>query len=231
MKHHYVYEIWYPNGMSYIGVRSCNTSPEDDHRYRGSSKHIPETIAIFGFKIILSRYSTKNEAYSEEVRLHKKFNVKDNSHYYNRANQSSHKFRISKESHKKSALKLLGRKAEDYKYIRDANEKRRTYVGENQTEAQRLGNIRMGLNQRGTKNPAKGHSSVQNSGFNPWYYITPEGAYIEMHDVTKQEFAPILGVTSRQLGNRFHYTNINKQASLTDGRVPLGVRGFTFGNL
>jgi len=231
MKNHYVYEIRYPNGKGYIGMRSCKTSIEDDYRYTGSGKYIPFMMRKFGFKVILSTHSTREGALAEEVRLHKLFNIKDNINFYNKANQTSTKFNPSNEARQKISSKLKGRRAKDFEYIRKANEKRKRYVGDNQTPAQKRGNIIQGLKQRGVKNPNKGRSGTQNNGFKPWFYITPDNDYFEINAKTKQELVSLFNVSFRQLLNRFHYTNINKRASLTDGRVPEGLRGYVFGNL
>jgi hypothetical protein len=231
MINHYVYEIWYPNGMKYIGVRSCKTAIEDDYNYKSSSKVIPSRMKEFGFKLILATFKTKEEALAEEIRLHKLFNVKDNPNFYNQANQTSTKFHISKESHAKTTQKLKGRTAENCEYIRRANEKRRQYRGDKQTPAQKAGNKRMGEWNKGRANPKKAKKGIENGGFKPWFYITPNNDYVEVTTKTKQELASKFNVTFRQLINRFHHTNINKRASLTDGRIPEGLRGYVFGNL
>jgi len=199
--------------MKYIGVRSCKGKAEEDIEYTNSSRHIPDSLRATGIKTILNIFYTRELALAEEIRLHHLYNVQDHPDYYNRSNQKSIGFTLSKAS------------------IEKANEKRRQYRGINQTEAQRLGNIRMGLAQRGTKNPAKGSLGASNTGFNPWYYITPNNDYIEILDISKQEYAKNFNVTARQLGNRFHHTNIYKRADSHDGRIPEGLRGYVFGNL
>jgi len=259
IKNHYVYEIIYPSNKHYIGMRSCNCPIAEDN-YSGSSKYIPQLMRIFGQKTILKVCATREEALEEEVRLHKLYNVKDNPNFYNKANQTSTKFTMSLESIRKGAEKRRGRTKHTHEYIAKqvearrkykgegrteaqkqasknpetiakANLSRSKYVGDNQTEAQKLGNITQGLKQRGTKNPAKGRAGTTNNGFNPWYYITPDNDYVEVTHTTKQEYAVNFQVTARQLGHRFHHTNINKRTLLNDLRVPQGLRGYVFGNL
>ena len=65
---------------------------------------------------------------------------------------------------------------------------------------------------RGVKNPAKGLNGIENKGFKPWYSISPDGEYVEYLTITKSEFTGIPGITPRQIGHRFHYTNEHKIA-------------------
>jgi hypothetical protein len=90
MKYHYTYEITYPNGMKYIGVRSCTCPPSEDNYY-GSSKHTPTT----GDKLILRIFKTRKEAVQHEVYLHNYNDVARNPIYYNKAKQTSTGFDTS----------------------------------------------------------------------------------------------------------------------------------------
>lgn len=99
------------------------------------------------------------------------------------------------------------------------------YSGEGRTLAQRAGDKAAADKLRGTKNPAKGSPGVKNQGFNPWYYITPDGECVEVLDVPKLDYATRLGVSPRQLGHRFHYTNEHRASR---SHV---LRGWIFGNL
>ena len=96
-KTHYVYLITNSmNGKKYIGVRSSKKSPEDDISYFGSSKILNEEIKKSGKeyfkKEILSTWNTRQEANKEEIRLHKKFNVSEDSQFYNKANATEEGF-------------------------------------------------------------------------------------------------------------------------------------------
>jgi len=231
---HYVYKISYNNGMHYIGARSCKCLAIEDTKYQGSSKVIPNSIKCTGSKVILKEFSSREEAISYECDLHSEHNVALNPLYYNQVKQTSSKFDqqgCTADTHKhvaSMAHKLRGRTAESHEYIAKANTKRKQYVGDNRTEAQKLGAIKVGDWNRGRKNPLKACKGSSNGGFNPWYYITPDGEYIEVHTVTKQDFAQTLGATARQLGHRFHYTNEHKRAG---SRATKPLRGYTFGNI
>jgi len=69
----------------------------------------------------------------------------------------------------------------------------------------------------------------QNMEKNMYHYvytlIFQNGMKIEVHNKSKQDYAVKLGVTPRQLGHRFHYTNEHKEAK------GLPLKGYTFGNL
>lgn len=230
MKQHYVYELQFENGMKYIGARTCDCEPENDS-YLGSSKVLTKEQLNNCKKVILAKFSTREEAIAEEIRLHELYDVSSNPNYYNLVKQTSTKFDQSgctAETHAHvaaTANKLRGRKAQDYEYIRKANEKRKSYVGDNRTQKQIEGSKKQAEAIRGTKCEAKGKQGVANNGFNPWYYITPNGEYVEVYNQTKEQFAEDKQFTARQLGHRFHYTNIHKE-----GRYKL-FKGWTFGNL
>jgi hypothetical protein len=85
-KHFYVYYSYEPWGRGYIGKRECECLPEEDIKYFGSygDKTFKPTK-----KIILETFDSKENALEAERLLHKFYNVKDNSHFANRANQSS----------------------------------------------------------------------------------------------------------------------------------------------
>lgn len=90
---HYTYRIHYSNGKSYIGVRSCKHSIEDDESYVGSSKHTPNDLVIS--KEILGQFETREEAVKHEIHLHNEFNVATSNLFFNRSNQTSSKFDTS----------------------------------------------------------------------------------------------------------------------------------------
>ena len=96
----YVYRLEDPvNGMAYIGSRTCKgiTSVVDDDAYRGSAKSNKwkdqwDEISKRCNKTIIDVFTTREEALELEIKLHKLYNVKDNSRFYNEANQTSTKF-------------------------------------------------------------------------------------------------------------------------------------------
>jgi len=117
MKTYYVYIIYdLKNKMCYIGSRGTHTFPEDDigFTYFSSSsnkefikrqKEHPEEF-YYEILFVTSRYKS---ALSKEIELHQKFDVKDNPLFYNKANQNSSKFYLSKEAKQKQkeALKKI----------------------------------------------------------------------------------------------------------------------------
>ena len=88
-KNHYVYKITNLKSSPkyYIGVRSCKCLPDDDTNYMGSSIPLKESLNLLGIdnfhKEILSTWSTREEANSEEIRLHNLYNVDIDTDYYN----------------------------------------------------------------------------------------------------------------------------------------------------
>jgi hypothetical protein len=95
-KYHYVYKITNLKPQDqrkfYIGVRSSNCLPKDDH-YWSSSKYLKEAIKDNGYnnfkKEILSIWESRKLALTEEIRLHELYDVSKNPQYYNRSKQTS----------------------------------------------------------------------------------------------------------------------------------------------
>ena len=76
-------------GRGYIGSRTCECDPTLDIKYLGSfrDKTFKPTQ-----KVILGEYETREDALRAEVSLHSFFSVDENSHFANRAKQTSEKF-------------------------------------------------------------------------------------------------------------------------------------------
>lgn len=89
-EYHYVYYSYEEYGRGYIGSRSCKCPPEDDVRYLGSSKD--KTFKPTQKIILKSDYSTREEAYVDEIVLQKYYKVVENPHFANKAYQTSTKF-------------------------------------------------------------------------------------------------------------------------------------------
>ena len=108
MKYFYVYYSYEEYGRGYIGKRECICTPEEDIKYFGSFKD--KTFKPTQ-KIILETFDSKKEALEAEILLHKFYNVKDNPHFANRANQSSSRayksFKISDDSYCKNFKKVV----------------------------------------------------------------------------------------------------------------------------
>lgn len=192
--HHYTYEIVFENGMKYVGVRSCKCEPHEDN-YLGSSKIIPPELYPTCEKHILKTFPTRIEALYDEIRMHDELDIALNPKYYNQVKQTSKKFDqqgTTKETHKHIAAmaeKLRGRSKKDYKYIEEAAKKKSSLRGSNRTEAQILGQIKCQKTITGTKNPAKGNPSTAHPRYRPWYYITPQGEYVEIYDTVRNYIA------------------------------------------
>jgi len=85
---HYIYYSYEDWGRGYIGVRQCECNVYEDE-YLGS--YYDKTFNPKN-KIILMKCNTREEALEAEVILHKFYDVKNNPHFVNQANQTSSKF-------------------------------------------------------------------------------------------------------------------------------------------
>jgi len=84
---YYSYEEW---GRGYFGSRKCHCLPGKDVKYLGSSK---DKTFKPKYKIILKDdYTTREEAYADEIILQQYYKVVENPHFANRAYQTSSKF-------------------------------------------------------------------------------------------------------------------------------------------
>ncbi len=98
-KYHYVYRITNKlTSKHYYGKRSSNDKPSNDLGvyYFSSCKDLKKDISEYGgnnflFKVIKT-FKTSIDAINFESKLHEKFDVKNNSKFYNSANQTSSKF-------------------------------------------------------------------------------------------------------------------------------------------
>ena len=90
IEHHYVYYSYEEYGRGYFGSRTCRCLPEEDIKYFGSfsDKTFKPTQKI----ILKSDYSTREEAYVDEIFLQQYYKVVENPHFANRAYQTSTKF-------------------------------------------------------------------------------------------------------------------------------------------
>ena len=111
-KYYYVYRI--TNILikkHYYGFRSCNVEPKLDIGYvYFSSSTDKEFIkdqklnrCNYKYKVI-SIFNNRIDALKLEIYLHKKFNVRDNDSFYNKANQTSTSCIASPESNEKRML-------------------------------------------------------------------------------------------------------------------------------
>lgn len=86
---HYTYLLQSKeNDMMYIGVRSCEVSPEVDN-YWGSSKHLPKNVSEICDKFILGTFNTRQDAVADEIRRHNINDVVISDVFWNKAKQTS----------------------------------------------------------------------------------------------------------------------------------------------
>lgn len=214
--YHYAYLLTFPNGKKYIGARSFHLKPELDTTYLGSGKALPKGRHDYRDlvqKDILQVFDTRKELLEFEKNFIKSNNCIEDENWYN--------LRLS--TFDRHGQKTPNRKPYD-KQTTSGNTLKRRYRNY-RTPAQIDGTERMKKALTGVSNPAKGHKGISNSGFIPWYYITPNGDYVEVFDKTKKEMAKELGFTERQLGHGFHHTNEHQCAK------SMPRKGWTFGNL
>jgi len=211
---HYTYEIKFENDMKYLGVRSCKCPIEDDP-YTGSSKLIPPELYATCEKTILATFETRIEAQQDEIRRHAELDVARNPAYYNGINAKSTGF---------SPIGLTKKHSENVKL---RSEKFRAYRGTNRTEAQLKADKKVAEFQKDRKDPSKGNSGIDNPKVKPWYYITPEGEYIEVHTSIRQ-YLPTHPVFKDWSPSKI-YERISTKAHIPSIRGV--VKGYTFGYL
>lgn len=198
---HYMYLLTFNDGMLYVGARSTNLdTAELDACYLGSGKALPARTRNTCTKTILNTYESRRELLEAEKAYIQDHSCVDSENYYN--------LRVS--THDRHGCEGVdtntGRNADTHSYIARANEKRKQYVGDNRTPAQKHSDAKL----RGVStgpNPLKGLKGSKSPHFQPWYYITPKGEYHEEHHRTRDIVAKELGFTTRQFDNRMRGDN------------------------
>jgi hypothetical protein len=118
-EYHYVYYSYEEYGRGYFGSRTCKCLPEEDIKYFGSfkDKSFKPTQKI----ILKDDYTTREEAYVDEIVLQEYYEVVENPHFANRAYQTSTGFsrkgatphnrgsKMSEEQRKKLSYSCKGR--------------------------------------------------------------------------------------------------------------------------
>jgi hypothetical protein len=86
-EYYYTYYSYEEYGKGYFGSRTCECLPEEDIKYFGSfkDKQFKPTQKI----ILKDDYSTREEAYADEIILQEHYKVVENPHFANRAYQTS----------------------------------------------------------------------------------------------------------------------------------------------
>jgi hypothetical protein len=93
-EYYYTYYSYEEYGRGYIGSRGCKCLPEKDIKYFGSAKD--KTFKPTQKIILKSDYSTREEAYADEIILQQYYKVVENPHFANRSYQTSTKFYTSR---------------------------------------------------------------------------------------------------------------------------------------
>ena len=152
MKYHYVYQIIELNtNKKYIGSRSSNILPSFDigNKYFSSSrdkeflKNQKENPSNYKYEV-LSIFESREDALTEEVRLHALYNVGINEEFINRAKQTATKF-ITNPWNKGKSTPLKGKTYEEIygeEIAKELKEKRRlaklgTIIMDEQKEKQK----------------------------------------------------------------------------------------------
>jgi len=212
---HYAYLLTFPDGKKYFGARSTLLDPHFDSTYMGSGVGLPEdrkdTRNVS--KTIVKTFPTREELMAFEYEFIVQNGCVQSPDWLNRRSRTHDRFG--------SAPWNKGISIDRTKAAATCS---RRYKG-NRTPAMLKAHAETAEKIRGTKNPAKAHHGTDNSGFKPWYFITPDGVYTEVLSQTKEELAAFFGVTRRQLIHRFHYSNEHQTAKTK----PL--KGYVFGNL
>lgn len=213
---HYSYLLEFSNGMRYYGARSTELDPQLDASYLGSGKALPEDRYTTNrpVKTVTNTFNTRKELLEHEKEFLILNRCCTDAGWYNRRLTSTDRHGISNpwNQHKVNNKE---------KFSRTYSER---YKG-NRSPAMLAAHARTAELIRGVLNPAKGHKGITNAAFKPWYYITPKGEYVEVLDTTIKDMGNKLGLTTRQISNRFSSVNINKPAKTK----PL--KGWVFGYL
>lgn len=214
--YHYAYLLTFDDGKKYIGARSTRLQPELDTTYLGSGRSLPpdrhdaknvrkEILAVFDAREELMEFEENFIVLNDCVQSLDWLNMRKATHD-----------RYGTTPWNKGLKGIPSTGADTFK---------KRYCNGYRTPAQIAGAVSMREKLTGVSNPAKGHPGTSNTAFIPWYYITPAGEYVEVHDKTKEDAASMFGVTRRQLIHRFHHSNEHKPARYKT------LRGYTFGNL
>jgi hypothetical protein len=103
-EYYYTYYSYEECGIGYFGSRKCYCLPEEDVKYFGSykNKNFNPTQKI----ILKSDYTTREEAYVDEIILQRYYKVVENTHFANKAYQTSTKFSTFGLKHLKNNQKV-----------------------------------------------------------------------------------------------------------------------------
>ena len=185
--------------MFYIGKRQCKCLPTDDNLYFGSSKYVPIKECD---KIILSVFTTSQEAVEHEIYLHAQYDVKASPQFYNRSNQTSRKFdttgfRFSLTPEQRAKLSASS-KGTPKTLTALQRQQQKVHLSKYRTPELR----KKAAETLKANGKSKG---VKNAGFKPWYLSTRTVTYL-FTNITKAEQAIVDGFKSRK-----HYVDIQRK--------------------
>ena len=112
IEYHYVYYSYEEYGRGYIGSRTCKCLPEEDIKYFGS--YTDNTFKPTQKIILKSDYTTREEAYADEIILQKYYKVVENSHFANRSYQTSTSFSLYGLPHSEEHKRKISRARKSY---------------------------------------------------------------------------------------------------------------------
>lgn len=200
-KYHYVYRITnIVINKHYYGDRSCNCYPSEDigvkyfssfseKWFKQDQKDNPQN---YKYKIIKIFETCRSDAKNLEIRLHKKFDVKNNPAFINKANQTSDGFdtcgvKLSDERKKQISLQQKGRKdSEETKRKKSESLKGRKITWTEKLSVSRKGVVPWNKDKKcerlsGDKNGFYGHhhsdetkTKISKLSHNQWINFTEE---------------------------------------------------------
>ncbi|WP_139015073.1 hypothetical protein [Pseudorhizobium pelagicum] len=180
--YHYTYLIKSKTSkMKYIGVRSCECTPDSDD-YWSSSRHLPKSVKTTHKRRVLKVHNSRKEAVEHEILLHHRYDVAKNPEFYNRAKQTTTSYDTSgvPNPHSEETCRKLSEVNKGKKRTPEMVEAmRQRMLGTTQSEEtckKRGEAIRKNGSNKGTRN----------SQFRPWYISTETFTYI-FNDVSKNE--------------------------------------------
>lgn len=218
--YHYTYLIQHKKeAKRYIGVRTCTCLPSEDKNYWGSSKYLPQDVKHTHVKIILKIHSSRKEAITHEIALHKLNDVVSSKEYYNRACQTSVGFdttgTILTETHKQKCSNSLRGKLKPAGF------------GEKISKAMK-GKVKsiehvQALNRARALN--KSLHGIKNGKFKPWFISTPSVTHL-FYDITMHDKALQDGLNKKQ------YVSMARQSRKSGKPIQIGqFKGYLVANI
>lgn len=214
--YHYAYVLEFENNMKYLGARSYHLPPHLDTTYLGSGRGLPadrKDNPDKVFKLVIAEFDTREALMAFEREKIEELGCCEDPIWYNM---------------RKATYDRHGEEPWNKGKTVDRTKAAATFSARykgNRTPAMIKAHAETAEKNRGVPNPDKGHKGTDNCAFNPWYYITDAGVYVEVHDTTVTDMATQLGFTYNQLVQRMRAKNAHKVAKKG------GTKGWAFGVL